>query len=143
MYGKSNIPVHSHAIGHNNPVPRVAPSSNNTTQKRCTLVRQRLSSGIIEDINLKFYYKELYSNVEKENNKADIEIKNILNNLFADIEYSNTQEKLKLYLNTYNRLYDDIVISNSNKLKKIRIALDQIDLLDSVKMLEIMHNNFI
>jgi Cdc6-like AAA superfamily ATPase len=100
--------------------------------------------GIIEDINIKFkyYYRELFINVEKGNQKIDTEIKAILDSLFADIEYCDTLEKHKLYLTTYDKLCDNIAIFNSSKIKKIRIALDQIDLLDSAKMLKILHDNF-
>ena len=100
--------------------------------------------GIIEDINrkFKFFYRELFLKVEKTDSKIDKEIKKILDNMFADIEYQNIFEKYRLYLYTYEKLCDDIVIYNSGVVKKLRIALDQIDLLDSNQMLKILHTNF-
>ena len=100
--------------------------------------------GIIESISMKFksYYRELYSKVEKGNDRIDMKIKNILNNLFADIEYSTATEKFKLYLDAYEKLCEDISIFQSSILKKIRIALDQIDLLDNQKMLNLLRDNF-
>jgi len=107
------------------------------------------SDNVIQAINNNFsnYYNVLFSEVnDNENNEYNEEekeeIKKILNTYFSESEYSNSFEKNRLNLETYNKLYENNIIFESNKLRKIRIFLDQIDLLDNSEMLNILQNSF-
>lgn len=104
------------------------------------------NKGIIHDLNSNFkvFYDQLYSQVNINNRTSgETEIKNILDGLFADLVYiSDPVEKTRLYLGTYTKLSETSEVVKTGYIKHLRIALDQIDLLDNIKMLEILENSF-
>jgi hypothetical protein len=105
------------------------------------------NNGIIHELNKNFerFYNRLFSIINIDNRKkGENEIKFIVDKLFASLVYiSDSTEKTRLYLEAYTKLCENKDAVKTGHIRHLRIALDQIDLLDNTKFLEILKNSFV